>query len=680
MTTMLTPGPRRPPNPRTPNDPNETGATDTLPGEAGADLIAQPPLRLPPAGNPPAGNPPAGNPPAPNLPVVTVESVRAIDGAGNNAAHSDWGQAGTAYLRLAPADFADGIGSPAGADRASAREISNIVFTQTGDMPNQAGLSDLFWVWGQFIDHDLDLTNSGTESLPIAIPTGDPSFDPAATGTKTMPFTRAAVTEGTGETSPREATNLITSFIDGSMLYGSDAETAAAVRAEGGKLLLDDQGLLVQTGQGGVIAGDIRAAENPGLTSLQTLFAREHNRQVDQLAARHPEMSADDLFAAARARVEGIIQAITYNEYLPLLLGADAIPDYDGYDASVNPGVSIEFAAVAYRFAHSLLSGVIQRLNADGSEIAEGNLTLREAFFRPDLLADEGGLAPVLRGLSDSFSQQLDTAMVEDVRSFLFGAPGQGGLDLAALDIQRGRDLGIPSYNDLRTAFGLEAVTSFAEITSDPAIQAALAEAYGSVDAIDAFVGGLAEDAVNGGQVGELFFTIIRDQFIRTRDGDSQWSQEVLPDGQVADLWETTLADVIRRNTDVGAIQDEVFLAHDRIGGTSGADSLSGGDGRDLLIGDGGRDTLSGGAGDDQIIGGAGADTFHYGSGFGNDVIVDFRREDVLDLRDFAEIHRLADLTLHDTPEGLEIILGDDGTLILLGVHQLQANQVLFAG
>lgn len=151
-------------------------------------------------------------------------------------------------------------------------------------------------------------------------------------------------------------------------------------------------GLLPRDENGGVLAGDVRAGENVALTSLHTLFAREHNRIVEELARIDPDLGDDELYDAARQRVETEVQAITYNEFLPLLLGENAIGAYQGYDPSVDPGISVEFSTAAFRFGHSLLSAEIERIDEDGSTIAAGNLALRDAFFSPDEIAENGGI------------------------------------------------------------------------------------------------------------------------------------------------------------------------------------------------------------------------------------------------------------------------------------------------
>ncbi len=543
--------------------------------------------------------------------MAPVDAGRSSDGSG--AATDDAGRAGDTLLRLTAPAFGDGIGTMAGTGRPGAREISNVVMAQDADMPEPGGASDYLWAWGQFLDHDLSLTEAShapdAETANIAVPFGDPQFDPFMTGAAEISFSRVDAIEGTGSDSPRQYENAITSFIDGSQIYGSSDVTMAMMRVDGGKLRMVDD--MLETQGMSFMTGDVRAAENVALSSLHTLFTREHNYQVKLLEEADASLTDDQLFEGARARVEAVMQAITYNEFLPRLLGADALSEYDGYDPSVNPGISVEFSTAVYRFGHSLLSGEIQRLNEDGSEHATGNLALRDAFFNPSQLF-ASGIDPILRGLGQGQSQTLDAFVIEDVRSFLFGPPGAGGLDLASLNIQRGRDLGLGSYNDIREGLGLSRAESFTDITSDADLAAKLQTAYGDIDLVDAWVGGLAEDPVNGGLLGETFSLVMVDQFTRLRDGDSFWSENREFSAQELDaLWSTTLSDVIQRNTDIDHMQADAFEAYNRIGGTDGHDYLNGTIGQDLIIGFEGRDRLLGRKGDDELFGDAGNDRLY---------------------------------------------------------------------
>ncbi|MEZ6062987.1 MAG: peroxidase family protein [Planctomycetaceae bacterium] len=504
------------------------------------------------------------NPP----PEVPVE-VRSIDGTGNNLENPELGSTDEQLLRVAASDYADGISAPAGEDRPSAREISNALSAQQEDtLTNDRDLSAFLYVWGQFLDHDIDLTEAQEdgESFDISVPAGDASFDPNGTGTQTIPLTRSVFDDSTGTDSPREQITQITSWIDGSQIYGSDAETAASLRTfEGGRLLIGDDGLLPSGEDGSFLAGDIRANENIELSSMHTLFVREHNLQADRIAAENPGLSDEEIFQQARAIVIAELQAITFNEFLPALLGDGAVSDYAGYDPTVDPSIANEFSTAAFRFGHSTLNEDIEFFGNDGLPVRD-EVALREAFFNPDLLR-ETGIDSVLKYVASSTAQEIDLEVVDSLRNFLFGEPGQGGLDLVSLNIQRGRDHGLADYNTVREAYGLTRVETFADITSDVGLQQTLEELYGTVDNIDLWVGGLAEDHVAGSSTGELFRTIIVDQFERLRDGDRFWYQNVFSGRELRDIEHTTLADIIQRNTGVSNIQDDVFVMTGEVSG-----------------------------------------------------------------------------------------------------------------
>lgn len=493
------------------------------------------------------------------------------DGTGNNLLHTDWGAAGTDFIRIAAAQYADGVDDPSGADRPSARLISEAIFAHpSDDVINDRDLSAFIYAWGQFLDHDIDLTLTQTpaESFNIAVPTGDPYFDPAGSGKQVIPLSRSIYDSATGTSSanPRQQINSISAFIDGSQVYGSDAATAASLRTfSGGRLKTSDGNLLPTAADGSFLAGDIRVNENVELISMQTLFLREHNRLADQIAKADPKLTDEQIYQQARRIVVAELQVITYNEFIPALLGKQ-LKAYTGYHADVNPGISNEFATAAFRIGHSMLGGDVEFLDNNGNEIRDA-ISLREAFFNPNLVK-ETGIDPILKYLASDRAEEIDTKVVDDIRNFLFGAPGQGGLDLASLNIQRGRDHGLPDYNSLRAAYGLAKVTSFAQITPDKALQDLLRQTYGSVDKIDAWVGGLAEKHVPGGSVGELFSRIIADQFTRLRDGDRFWYQNTLNKDQVRQVEQTTLADVVRRNTTVSNLQQNVFFLKTSISGT----------------------------------------------------------------------------------------------------------------
>ncbi|MEZ5300802.1 MAG: peroxidase family protein [Verrucomicrobiales bacterium] len=521
---------------------------------------------------------PSAPQPAPPPPIQSggqfqfPAEFRTIDGTSNNSANSTLGSAGTPMIRLSPADYADGSGSPAGADRASAREVSNAVCAASGERPNARGASDFIWQWGQFVDHDIDETPTldPPEAFDVAVPAGDPYFDPFNTGAQVIGLNRSYFELIGGR---REQFNAITAFIDASNVYGSDEERSYALRT------LDGTGKLRMTGDtmpplndagfpnapassaNFYLAGDVRANEQIGLLAMHTLFIREHNYWAGVIGAAEPILSDEEIYQMARCVVAAELQAITYREFLPVLLGPDAIPPYRGYREDVDPSIANEFATAAYRLGHSMLSPTLQRIDASGNAIAEGHIALADAFFAPQVLAATG-IDPVLRGLASQRCQEVDSELTDAVRNFLFGPPGSGGLDLASLNIQRGRDHGLPGYNALRRAMGLRPARRFSDVNPDPAVAARLAAAYNDPDQIDAWVGGLAEPHAPGAMVGPLILAVVRDQFTRLRDGDRFWYQGYLSP-ELADLVEAqTLAAIIRRNTGIGdELPDNVFIA-----------------------------------------------------------------------------------------------------------------------
>ncbi|MEL6104534.1 MAG: peroxidase family protein [Planctomycetota bacterium] len=508
-------------------------------------------------------------------PVGETDEVRTIDGTGNNVDNPELGSAHSELLRVGEADYADGISEPAGVDRPSAREVSNLLSAADPEgTTNDRGLSAFVFMWGQFLDHDIDLSEAPADeadqvAFDIQVPTGDPLFDPFGTGQVTIPLTRSEFAEGTGDSAdnPAEQLNIITAWIDGSQVYGSDQETADALREfAGGRLLITDDGLLPTDEEGNLLAGDVRAAENIALTSMHALFVREHNRLADDIAAGRPELSDEEIYQQAREIVIAQLQAITYNEFLPALLGDDAISRYRGYDATVDPQIANEFSTAAFRFGHSTLTDEIGFVGNDGVEVQDA-ISLSNAFFSPSIL-EETGIDTILKYGSSVVSQEIDLQVVDSLRNFLFGPPGAGGFDLVSLNVQRGRDHGLDDYNGTRVAYGLEAFESFEDLTSDVELQQNLGTLYGDIDNIDLWVGLLAEDHTRDGSLGELATTIIADQFERLRDGDRFWYQHTMDRGQVRVINRTSLADIIERNTSVTSLQDDVFFFAPSVSGS----------------------------------------------------------------------------------------------------------------
>ena len=600
--------------------------------------------------------------------------IRSLGGEANNMEHLRWGQAGTPYVRLTRANYRDRVGTmPEGPP---ARAISNRIFNDTSqNLFSENGVTQWGFVWGQFLDHTFGLRQeTGGENAPIAFDPTDPlegfKNDFGAIG-----FTRTPAAPGTGVSSPRQQINTISSYIDASAVYGEDESRLEWLRAGpvDGRMWNNDAHLLLPSGHlpraeardpatatptmalmgrlaltpaRAFVAGDTRANENFGLTATQTLFAREHNRVVDLLPA---DLSEQEKFEIARRIVGAEQQYITYTEFLPSL--GVRLPAYQGYDPTVNPSLTNEFAVVGYR-AHSMIHGEfeprtsptafseeqLEEFEEAGIEVEHEDgdvvlvIPLNLAFGNPDLF-EEIGLGPVLKGLGGEPEYKNDEQIDNQLRSVLFQVPKQGvdpsvcldgpplpscfsGVsDLGAIDVERGRDHGMPSYNDLRAAYGLAPKRSFTAITGesteefprDPEIDRAfplddpdildfvelrnasgnvvplgspeadtdavtgirrttlaarLKAIYREVGNVDAFVGMVSERHIAGTEFGELQLAIWTRQFEALRDGDRFFYRN---DPLLAEIerrfgitYRHTLAEVIELNTGVD-VQANVF-------------------------------------------------------------------------------------------------------------------------
>ncbi len=523
------------------------------------------------------------------LTSLFAQEVRTYDGSNNNLANPKWGATFTPMTRLAPSDYADKISAPAGQQRQNPRRLSNELFAQDAPLNDQKGLSDFTWVFGQFIDHDLTLSE-GNQAEPAMIPVNfpDPHFNPGGRIPNVMiPMTRNKIVEGTGtsEDNPREHFNEITAWLDGSGIYGSDAYRANWLRSfREGKMKVSTGNLLPYNTLNGefdgevdidapfmaddvgfasrlFVGGDIRANENVLLLSYHTVFVREHNRIADQLILQHPDWEDEQLYQHARKIVGGILQNITFDEWLPAM--GVHLETYNGYKPNVDPTILNGFAAAAFRLGHTLLNGNILVMDAEGNERPEGPMKLRDAFFNPNALVENGGLDPFFRGMGVQVQQEMDAKIVDDVRNFLFGPPGAGGLDLAAININRGRERGLPDFNTYRTALGLTPYNAFREICQEEEVVEALQSNYSDVNDIDPWVGMLAETNMSDALFGETVMAFMHKQFQAIRDGDRFYYENdpTLTDAEKAAIRATTMRDVIMRNTGIKLMQDNVFEA-----------------------------------------------------------------------------------------------------------------------
>ncbi|XP_052566883.1 peroxidasin isoform X2 [Culex pipiens pallens] len=558
---------------------------------------------------------------------------RTLDGSCNNYKNSGWGSSLTGFRRLLPPIYENGFNMPIGWNKTKmyngfAKPSPRLVSTRlisTEEITPDERITHMVMQWGQFLDHDLDhaIPSVSSESwdgvdckktceyaapcYPIEIPDGDPRVH----NRRCIDFVRSSAVCGSGMTSiffgtvqPREQINQLTSFIDASQVYGYSENFARELRN-----LTTDDGLLREgphfPNQKSLLpfaaptdgmdcrrnldestvncftAGDIRVNEQLGLLAMHIVWFREHNRIAGELKRVNPHWDGDKLYFESRKIVGAIVQHITYEHWLPLIIG-DRMEPYTGYDSSINPSISNEFATAALRFGHSLINPVLHRLNESFEPITQGHIPLHKAFFAPWRIVYEGGVDPLLRGLISvpAKLKKPNQNLNVDLTEKLFETAHAVALDLAAINIQRSRDHALPGYNDYRKFCNMKKAASFddlkQEITSET-VRDKLKELYGHPDNIDLWVGGILEDQLPGAKVGPLFKCLLMEQFNRLREGDRFWyeNDQFKPE-QLAQIKRITLGSVLCSTGDnITRVTDNVFVLPSKQGGYKFCDEIA---------------------------------------------------------------------------------------------------------
>ncbi|KAH1021433.1 hypothetical protein HUJ04_010949 [Dendroctonus ponderosae] len=305
--------------------------------------------------------------------------------------------------------------------------------------------------------------------------------------------------------------------------------------------------------------GEIRVNEQLVLTVMHTLMAREHNRVARELALVNPHWDDETLFQEARRINIAIIQHITYNEFLPILLGKDVMEKFgillqkegywNGYDPNVNPNVIDAFSAAAYRFGHSLLPTAVERWSKAHKFIG----------IRPYDLYRAGVLDEYIMGLMNQVAQAMDDSITQEVTNHLFKKVGaRFGMDLVSFNMQRGREFGLPGYMEFRKFCGLPAGDSFDDMFGSMPNETVVkyASIFEHPADIDLWSGGVCERPLPGSMLGPTFACIIATQFSYSRQGDRFWYE--LPNQpssftleQLEEIRKARLARVICDNTDL---------------------------------------------------------------------------------------------------------------------------------
>eukprot|EP00064_Thunnus_orientalis_P007742 superscaffoldBa00000876_g7764 len=481
-----------------------------------------------------------------------LDRFRTASSVCNNRKNTRWGSANTPFTRWLPAEYQDKISLPKGWDpKQKVREVSNrILRTATSDVENDPLYTHLVTIFGQWTDHDLTFTphspvirsfSNGIDCdkscertepcFPIELPKEDPRF--GRNSEECIPFFRSAAACGSGNTghifgasNVRQQMNSLTAFIDVGQVYGSDDTKARFLRN-----LTTDEGLL-----------------------------RVNTEYTDNGRELLPFTSMGANMCATRSRIT--------NDF-----NVEEVQCFLAGDERSNENIGLTSLHTLLMREHNRLARALAKLNPhwNGERLYQEARKIMGGYFqvitfRDYLLHIVGGLDPILRGLVGRQAKlnTQDQMMTDELRERLFKFSTELALDLAALNLQRGRDHGLPGYNKWRKFCGLSQPKNrrqLAKVLKNGKLARSLLDLYGRPDNIDVWVGGVAEPFVRGGRVGPLFACLIATQFQRIREGDRLWweNKGVFTEAQRESLEQTSLARIICDNTGITEVPERPF-------------------------------------------------------------------------------------------------------------------------
>ncbi|PZC86185.1 hypothetical protein B5X24_HaOG211346 [Helicoverpa armigera] len=559
---------------------------------------------------------------APKCPPAS-KRYRTHDGTCNNINRPRWGSTMTPVQRFLAPSYSDGLQAARrsifGTKLPSAREISSTIHEDRN--AETVGVTHLLMQWGQFLDHDVTSSSQSRgfngsvprcckdggrdfvpkefmhpECFPIPVPASDPFYGPR--GVRCLDFVRSSpAPRDDCALGWREQLNQVSAYIDGSPLYGSSATKSDKLRLFRNGML--QYGRMQQRRpvlpperrdelcrKGAVStdcfkSGDARVNEHPGLVAAHIVWLRQHNRMAQELTHLNPHWSDEKIYQETRKIVGAMIQHITYREFLPIVLGSEVMHRfelelqkkgfYKGYNPKINPSPASSFGSAAFRFGHSLVQSSMVRFDRFHRPMSN-NVSLHDELSNPSNIWSIGAVDRLLLGMLNQPIQKRDEFITEELTNHLFQTPQfDFGMDLAAINIQRGRDHGVPPYTSWREPCGLSAIEDFDDLLRVMPARAArkMKTLYRHVDDIDLFTAGMAERPVIGGLVGPTFACIIAQQFTNLRKGDRFWYENggfesSFTPAQLQQIRRISFAQVLCRTLDsIDTVQPFVFLSTD---------------------------------------------------------------------------------------------------------------------
>jgi hypothetical protein len=490
---------------------------------------------------------------APPVPPRTPQHLvaRSVDGSHNDLDHPEMGMARARFGRNIPLEKVVAV-TDEELLRPSPREVSRRLLTRTAFQPAET-VNTLAAAWLQFMVRDWFSHGQGDTSRLVEIPLepGDTWWeDPMR-----IPRTLTDPTRPPGADGPVTSVNELTHWWDGSSLYGNSRAEQQRVRTgRDGKLHVTEDGTMPATGDPALVPGWWT-----GLGMLATLFVREHNAVCDRLAAEYPGWGDEELFQRARLVVSALMAKIHTVEWTPAVIShpttvaalrvnwfgvageriartfgrisdsevVSGIPGSATQHHGVPFSLTEEFAAV-YRM-HPLLPDEFDIRAVDGD--------------RPlDTLAFPRLAGPHSREVTEriawqdlfySFGTTHPGAIVlRNFPRFLqsFERPDGKVVDLAATDILRIRELGVPRYCEFRRLLHLQAPRAFAELTDDAGLAADLEDVYGDIERVDLMVGLFAEKRPTGFAFSDTAFRIFILMASRRLNSDRFFTRDFRPE------------------------------------------------------------------------------------------------------------------------------------------------------
>jgi hypothetical protein len=450
------------------------------------------------------------------------------------------------------------------------RTVSRVLLTRNQGLKPIPFLNLNAASWIQFMTHDWVSYGDAIQNAPpyrVELDADDPARRLLHQTHMLVRPTQPDVTSREGEPGPTHI-NEVTSWWDGSQIYGSDARTQHSLRSHyAGRLKLDEATGLLPLWSDGVEHTGFRRNWWLGLTMLHTLFAREHNAICDMLSVHYPSWSDQRLFDTARLITAAVMAKIHTVEWTPAILPnlvLNSAMNANWYGLVTNLFRSKRDRQTLARInIHDPIAGGIVGNATDNHGVPYALTREFTSVYRlHSLLPDEIGVYRVGRGdqrqqsyglaeLRQAASPQLTRSIPMADWFYSFGVqhpgqlvlnnypetlqnlsiPGFGFYDLGAVDVLRDRERGVPRYNQFRKLIGLKPLYSFADLTTDRAMVQALQQVYASIEDVDLLVGNLAETTrPEGFGFGETLFEVFILNASRRLQADRFFTSDYNPD------------------------------------------------------------------------------------------------------------------------------------------------------